>query len=125
MEEGGRDPWLAEARVPELSNSETDELAKTVAVTLACLMGHFSLDELCDVVGNLIFCQLIRLLHFTKIDIIFLNKKIAHVMNYCWIIVLVLFCLPMWCTQLLATCCFYGRYEMENIVKIIVCRNDL
>ena len=56
MEEGGRDPWLAKARVPELSNSETDELAKTGAVTLACLMGHFSLDELCDVVGNLIFC---------------------------------------------------------------------
>ncbi|CAL5435154.1 unnamed protein product [Camellia sinensis] len=25
----GRDPWLAETRVPELSNSETDELAKT------------------------------------------------------------------------------------------------
>lgn len=70
MEEEGRDPWLAESRVPELSNSETDELAKTGAVTLACLTGHFSIDELCDVVGNLIFCQLIRLLHFTKIDIV-------------------------------------------------------
>ncbi|KAF5959236.1 hypothetical protein HYC85_000445 [Camellia sinensis] len=26
MEEGGRDPWLAESRVPELSNSETDDV---------------------------------------------------------------------------------------------------
>ncbi|KAI7998358.1 hypothetical protein LOK49_LG10G00386 [Camellia lanceoleosa] len=36
MEEGGRDPWLAESRVPELSNSETDELAKTGAVLHPC-----------------------------------------------------------------------------------------
>ncbi|XP_028095919.1 uncharacterized protein LOC114295820 [Camellia sinensis] len=34
MEERGRDPWLAEARVPKLSNSETDELAKTGGISL-------------------------------------------------------------------------------------------
>ncbi|GMP46922.1 hypothetical protein CsSME_00014891 [Camellia sinensis var. sinensis] len=26
LQEGGRDPWLAESRVPELSNSETDDV---------------------------------------------------------------------------------------------------